>query len=94
MKLSTRQNRPYWHRGTEQEWNALTPEQQTDIWQTKPMDELRKLYYADPNFAWLVDELTNLMSACRWGTHPDEQEWQDAMKLAEHMHERNEKANL
>lgn len=39
MKLSMKQKRPYWHRGTQQEWEALTPEQQTDIWANKPKQE-------------------------------------------------------
>jgi hypothetical protein len=37
MKFKVRdQKQPYWHRGTAEEWAALTPEMQAAIWAAKP----------------------------------------------------------
>jgi hypothetical protein len=60
------------------------------------MKDLYKRYHADINFAHMVNEVTKLMEWARWSESAEhaEQRWRDAVKLAEHMHDTNEKANL
>jgi hypothetical protein len=36
MKYDMKQKQPYWHRGTAEEWKALTPEARAVIWSQKP----------------------------------------------------------